>query len=454
MKPTTSNEIRRAFLDFFNEFGHEEVPSSPLPLHDNPTLLFTNAGMNQFASVFLGKEKRPYDRAVSSQKCMRVTGKHNDLENVGPSPRHHTFFEMLGNFSFGDYFKRDAIRFAWNFVTVVMGLEPERLWATIFTDDDESFELWQEYLPAEKILRFGKKDNFWEMGDVGPCGPNSEIFYYIGDMESCDPARLNADDDEEFLEFWNLVFMQFNREKDGSLTPLPKPSVDTGLGLERLARIMQKTDNNYDTDLFTPAMDRVQELFGDTDEERAEKYVGYRVIADHGRAATFLIGDGVRPGSTGAGYVLRMLIRRAARFGRSIGFQEHFLAEVAKVYIAEMGEAYPEIRIHQDHILRTLTHEEERFARTLDSAVVRLLEIMDDLRHHGEHLISGEVAFNLYATYGLPVEITRDLVHGQGFSIDEAGYTRRVRRMLWPAVPVPLANMKRIIRSMAISWLR
>ncbi len=424
MKPTTSNEIRRAFLDFFDEFGHEEVPSSPLPLHDNPTLLFTNAGMNQFASVFLGKEKRPYVRAVSSQKCMRVTGKHNDLENVGPSPRHHTFFEMLGNFSFGDYFKKDAIRFAWDFVTVVMGLEPERLWATIYTDDDESFELWQEYLPADKILRFGKKDNFWEMGDVGPCGPNSEIFYYIGDMENCDPTRLNADDDEEFLEFWNLVFMQFNREEDGSLTPLPKPSVDTGLGLERLARIMQKTDNNYDTDLFSPAMDRVQELLGDSDEERAEKYVGYRVIADHGRAATFLIGDGVRPGSTGAGYVLRMLIRRAARFGRSIGFQEHFLAEVAKVYIAEMGEAYPELRIHQDHILRTLTHEEERFARTLDSAIVRLLEIMDDLRHHGQHLISGEVAFNLYATYGLPLEITRDLVYGQGFSIDEAGYTQ------------------------------
>ncbi len=424
MRPTTSNEIRQAFLDFFAEFSHEVVSSSPLPLYDNPTLLFTNAGMNQFAPVFLGKEKRPYNRAATSQKCMRVTGKHNDLENVGPSPRHHTFFEMLGNFSFGDYFKREAIRFAWDFVTAVMGLEPERLWATIYSDDDESFELWQEYLPAEKILRFGKKDNFWEMGDTGPCGPNSEIFYYIGDMENCDPSRLNADDDEEFLEFWNLVFMQFNREEDGSLTPLPKPSVDTGLGLERLARVMQKADNNYDTDLFIPAMDLVQELLGDSGEKRAEDYVGYRVIADHGRAATFLIGDGVRPGSTGAGYVLRMLIRRAARFGRSIGFQAPFLAEVAKVYIAEMGEAYPEIRMHQDHILRTLTQEEERFARTLDAAIVRLLEIMEELRQKGEHLISGEVAFNLYATYGLPVEITRDLVHGQGFTIDEIGYNQ------------------------------
>ena len=423
MRPTTSNEIRQAFLDFFAEFNHETVPSSPLPLHDNPTLLFTNAGMNQFAGVFLGKEKRPYDRAASSQKCMRVTGKHNDLENVGPSPRHHTFFEMLGNFSFGDYYKKRAIRFAWDFVTTVMGLDPQRVWATVYTDDDESFELWQEYLPAEKILRFGRKDNFWEMGDVGPCGPNSEVFYYIGDMENCDPSRLNADDDEEFLEFWNLVFMQFNREEDGSLTPLPKPSVDTGLGLERLARIMQQTENNYDTDLFKPAMDRVQELLEDSDEERDEKFVGYRVIADHGRAATFLIGDGVRPGSTGAGYVLRMLIRRAARFGRSIGFQEPFLAEIATVYVAEMGEAYPEISIHQDHILHTLRQEEERFGRTLDSAIVRLMEIMDDLRHKGEHLISGEVAFNLYATYGLPVEITRDLVHGHGLTVDEAGYT-------------------------------
>ena len=223
MKPITGNEIRQAFLDFFEEHSHEVVASSPLPQYDNPTLLFTNAGMNQFADVFLGKEKRPYNRAATSQKVMRVTGKHNDLENVGPSPRHHTFFEMLGNFSFGDYFKEGAIDYAWQFVTGVLELEPERLWATIYTDDDQSFELWQKYLPPEKILRFGKKDNFWEMGDVGPCGPNSEMFYYVGDMETCDPSRLNADDDEEFLEFWNLVFMQFNREEDGSLTDLPAP---------------------------------------------------------------------------------------------------------------------------------------------------------------------------------------------------------------------------------------
>ena len=422
MRPTTSNEIRQAFLDFFAEMGHEVVASSPLPQHGNPTLLFTNAGMNQFADVFLGKEKRPYSRAATSQKVMRVQGKHNDLENVGPSPRHHTFFEMLGNFSFGDYFKKEAIDYAWNFVTGVMKLEPERLWATIYTDDDESFALWQKYLPAEKILRFGKKDNFWEMGETGPCGPNSEIFYYVGDMATCDGSQLNADDDELFLEFWNLVFMQFNREKDGSLTPLPKPSVDTGLGLERMVRIMQQVDNNYDTDLFTSAIDKAQELLGDTDAEQAEKYVGYRVIADHGRAATFLIADGVRPGSTGAGYVLRMIIRRAVRFGYSIGFTGPFLAEVAKVYIEQMGEAYPELKARQEHVLRTLTEEEKRFARTLESAMVHLYRVVGELKSNGETEIPGDVAFDLYATFGLPLEITRDVVQERGFTVDEKGY--------------------------------
>ena len=423
MRPTTSNEIRKAFLDYFNEQRHEVIASAPLPQYDNPTLLFTNAGMNQFTDVFLGKEKRPYSRAATAQKVMRVQGKHNDLENVGPSPRHHTFFEMMGNFSFGDYFKKEAIDFAWQFVTRVLELEDERLWATIYTDDDESFELWQRYLPAEKILRFGKKDNFWEMGETGPCGPNSEIFYYMGDMATCDPSQLNADDDEEFLEFWNLVFMQFNREKDGSLTPLPKPSVDTGLGLERMVRVMQRTDNNYDTDLFSGAMDRVQELLGDSDDQRAEHLVGYRVIADHGRAATFLIADGVRPGSTGAGYVLRMIIRRGARFGYSIGFTGPFLAKIAKVYIQQMGEAYPELKLREEHILRTLTQEEKRFARTLESAMIHLHRIMREMSDTDETVISGEVAFDLYATYGLPLEITRDVVQERGFTVDEAGYT-------------------------------
>ncbi|WP_420631838.1 alanine--tRNA ligase [Candidatus Leptofilum sp.] len=423
MRPTTSNEIRQAFLDYFNEVHHEVVASSPLPQIDNPTLLFTNAGMNQFVDLFLGREKRPYTRAATAQKVMRVQGKHNDLENVGPSPRHHTFFEMMGNFSFGDYFKKEAIDFAWQFVTGVLELEEERLWATIYTDDDESFELWQRYLPAEKILRFGKKDNFWEMGETGPCGPNSEMFFYMGDMATCDPSRLNADDDEEFLEFWNLVFMQFNREKDGSLTPLPKPSVDTGLGLERMVRIMQRTDNNYDTDLFSGVLDKVQELLGDSDEQRQENLVGYRVIADHGRAAAFLIADGVRPSGTGGGYVLRMIIRRAVRFGYSIGFTGPFLAEVAKVYIRQMGEAYPELKLREEHVLRTLTQEEKRFARTLESAMVQLYHIMADLNEKGEKAISGEVAFDLYATHGLPLEITRDVVQERGFTVDEKGYT-------------------------------
>ncbi len=424
MKPTTSNEIRQAFLEFFEENGHTIVSSAPLPQHDNPTLLFTNAGMNQFADVFLGKEKREYTRATTSQKVMRVQGKHNDLTNVGPSPRHHTFFEMLGTFSFGDYFKEEAIDFAWTFVTKVLGLPEERLFATIYTDDDQAFELWKRYLPAEKILRFGKEDNFWEMGEVGPCGPCSELFCYVGDMATMDPTRLNADDDEEFLEFWNLVFMQYYRDKEGTLTPLPKPSVDTGMGLERIVRIMQQAENNYQTDLFSAALDRVQELTGDTDEQRAEKYVGYRVIGDHGRAATFLIADGVRPGSSGAGYVLRMIIRRAARFGRQIGLLEPFLGEIAKVYISQMGEAYPELVARQEHIVATLTTEEKRFARTIEGAMVRLLEVIEELSAKGEKVIDGETAFNLYATYGLPLEITRDLVEDRGFSVDAEGYTK------------------------------
>ncbi|MEM7332540.1 MAG: alanine--tRNA ligase, partial [Chloroflexota bacterium] len=423
MRPETSNEIRQAFLDYFKSKGHEVVASSPLPNYDNPTLLFTNAGMNQFTELFLGKEKRSYTRAATSQKVMRVQGKHNDLENVGPSPRHHTFFEMLGNFSFGDYFKKDAIDFAWEFITDVMKLEPERLWATVYTDDDDAAKLWETYLPPEKILRFGKSDNFWEMGAVGPCGPNSELFYYMGDLAEADSSQLNADDDELFLEIWNLVFMQFNREEDGSLTPLPRPSVDTGMGLERIVRAVARADSNYETDLFMEAMDRVQELLHDSDEEREEKYVGYRVIADHGRAATFLIGDGLRPGSSGAGYVLRMIIRRAARFGRKIGFSQPFMGDVAKAYIELMGDAYPELKAQEDNIVRTLLQEEKRFTQTLDSALVHLEEVVADLKADGKSEIPGETAFDLYATFGLPLEITRDVVQDDGFTVDEAGYT-------------------------------
>ncbi len=426
MKPTTSNEIRQAFLDFFNEVGHEIVSSSPLPQHDNPTLLFTNAGMNQFADVFLGKEKRPYSRAVTAQKVMRVQGKHNDLENVGPSQRHHTFFEMLGNFSFGDYFKAEAIDYGWTFLTQVIGLEPERLWATVYTDDDEAFELWRRYLPSEKILRFGKKENYWEMGDIGPNGPCSEIHYYRGDLDKVDPRLLNDDDDldENFLEVWNLVFMQFETDEEGRTTPLPRPSIDTGMGLERLVRILQNGNSNYDTDLFTPAMDKVQELLGDSNEQRAEKYVGYRVIADHGRAATFMIADGVRPSSGGAGYVLRMITRRAARFGRKIGFTEPFLAAIAQVYIDQMGGAYPELKLRREHILRTITQEERKFERTLDTGLAHLDAVVAEMKQRGATEIPGGQAFDLYATYGLPLEITRDVVQEQGITVDEAGFKR------------------------------
>ena len=424
MRPTTSNEIRQAFLDYFNELKHEIVPSAPLPQRDNPTLLFTNAGMNQFVDVFLGKEKRPYKRATTAQKVMRVQGKQNDLENVGPSSRHHTFFEMLGNFSFGDYFKREAIDFAWTFLTGVMKLEPERLFATVYTDDDDAADLWQRYLPADRILRFGKEDNFWEMGDIGPCGPCSEIHYYSGEMADITPAGVNNDAIPGYVEVWNLVFMQFERQKDGSLVPLPHPSVDTGMGMERLVRVIQGVESNYETDLFTPVLARVQELLGDSDGQRAENYVGYRVIADHGRAATFLIADGVQPGNTGAAYVLRMIIRRAARFGRKIGFHQPFLGQVAQVYIDQMGEAYPELRLRRDLILYTLEREETRFNRTLDSGLLQLDRILDDLHRRGQTVVPGDVAFALYATHGLPLELTRDEAQEQhGMTVDEAGYT-------------------------------
>lgn len=422
-KTMTSAEIRQAFLEFFNEVQHTIVPSAPLPQPDNPTLLFTNAGMNQFADTFLGKEKRAYARAVSSQKCMRVSGKHNDLENVGPSPRHHTFFEMLGNFSFGDYFKEQAIDFAWAFLTQVIGLEPERLWATIYLDDEQAYALWQKYLPAHKIRRFGKKDNFWEMGDVGPCGPCSEIHYYLGDLAHNDGALINVDGDETYLEAWNLVFMQYEKGPDGQLTPLPRPSIDTGMGLERITRIVQGVPSNYETDLFQPALDKVQALLGHSDAERAANYVAYRVIADHGRAAAFLVGDGVIPGNTGGPYVLRMIIRRAARFGRKLGFREPFLDAVAQAYIDNsLGEAYPELRQRAAFIRQTIRQEEERFLRNLESTLTRLEGIFTQLREGGRENVPGDVAFDLYATHGLPLEITRDVAAENGFGVDEDGF--------------------------------
>ena len=372
MKKLSTFEIRKFFLEYFQARKHQIVDSGSLVPADDPTLLFVNAGMVQFKDVFLGLEKRGYKRATTSQKCLRVSGKHNDLENVGPSPRHHTFFEMLGNFSFGDYFKRDAIQFAWDLLVNELELPLERLWFSVYTDDDEAEELWRKVgAPPERILRFGKKDNWWAMGDVGPCGPCSEIHYYWGDLEDQVGDGVNVDD--EYLEIWNLVFMQYEqREPDGELIPLPRPSVDTGMGLERLASILQGKDNNYDTDAFTPIMDRIQAMLGHSDAQRQEHLVGYRVIADHGRAITFLISDGVMPGNEGRDYVVRMILRRAARFGKQIGFEEPFLAEICRVVIAEFGAHYTVLQGNEDFILQTVTAEEERFQRALNVGLALL----------------------------------------------------------------------------------
>lgn len=428
MKPTNSTEIRQAFLDYFEEMGHEVVSSSPLPLYDNPTLLFTNAGMNQFVDAFLGKEKRANKRATSSQKCMRVQGKHNDLENVGPSSRHHTFFEMLGNFSFGDYFKEGAIEFAYNFITEVCQIPASRLIYTVHREDDEAYDIWVNKIgvPATSVLRMGDETNFWMMGEVGPCGPTSEIHYDWGpEYCSCDEPNCSValdNDCDRWLEIWNLVFMQFDQTDDGSRTPLPSPGVDTGMGLERLTAVVEQQPINYETDLFVPAMNRIQELLGDSEEERRHNGTGYRVIADHGRAATFLIADGVLPGNVGRGYVLRMIIRRAARFGRSIGFNEPFLAHIAEVYIKQMGEFYSELRRHQEHIVQTITMEEKRFSRTLGGALRHLDNILTELHHNQAAELPGDIVFDLYATHGLPLEITKDVAGERGFKVDEAGY--------------------------------
>jgi len=428
MTPTNSSEIRQAFLDFFEEMGHQVVASSPLPQLDNPTLLFVNAGMNQFVDVFLGKEVRPYKRAATSQKCMRVQGKHNDLENVGPSRRHHTFFEMLGNFSFGDYFKEGAIRFAFDFITKVCQIPEERLWYTVHLDDEQAFDIWTNDIGIDqsRILRMGDETNFWMMGDVGPCGPTSEIHYDWGPgFCTCDEPDCGVildNDCDRWLEIWNLVFMQFDQGEDGSRTPLPKPGVDTGMGLERITAVVENQPVNYETDLFKPAMDRIQELLADALSERAEHETGYRVIADHGRAAAFLIADGVLPGNIGRGYVLRMIIRRAARFGRSIGFTEPFLGEIAQVFINMMADFYPELSQNQEHILHTLMLEEERFTKTLDSALSQLDVAIAELHHLQRNEIPGDLAFDLYATHGLPVEITRDVALEHGFGVDENGF--------------------------------
>ncbi len=443
----TSAEVRQSFIDFFVARGHTVVPSSSLVPLDDPTLLFTNAGMNQFKDVFLGIGKRDYTRAVNSQKCMRVSGKHNDLEDVGRDGFHHTFFEMLGNWSFGDYYKKEAIAWAWELLTKEWGLPKERLWATVFKDelgvlgtDEEAAGFWlsETDIDPQHVLYFGRADNFWEMADTGPCGPCSEIHYDRGHCsragEEGHVCRVNGDCDR-FTEIWNLVFIQYDRDEDGVLHPLPAKHVDTGMGFERVVAILQGVDSNYETDLFVPIMRRVQELTGHTDAQVQDNIVAYRVIADHIRAVTFLIGDGVLPGNEGRNYVLRMILRRAARFGRKIGFTRPFLAEVAPTVIEIMGPHFPELSNRRQFILTTITQEEERFLRTLDLGLAKLEEVLSELKAEGKQTLSGDVAFKLYDTFGLPLEITRDVALERNLGVDEAGYQaaleeqrRRARR--------------------------
>jgi alanyl-tRNA synthetase len=424
MKRMTSAEARQAFLDFFEEMGHKVVASSSLVPGNDPTLLFTNAGMVQFKDVFLGLDKRPYKRAATSQKCMRVSGKHNDLENVGPSPRHHTFFEMLGNFSFGDYFKAEACRFAYDLLTKVYGLPADRLYYTVHREDDDAYDIWTKQLgiPAERVYRLGDKTNFWQMAETGPCGPTAEIHW------DWDPGQglgspIQAELEESsgrMLEIWNLVFMQYNKHEDGTREPLPAPGVDTGMGLERVVSVLQDTWWNYDNDLFTPIIARIQELNGATDEQRKAEPVPYNVIADHVRAAAFLIADGVTPGPKDRGYVCRMVIRRAARYGRRIGFTQPFLADVAETVIETMSGPYKELSERRDAIRKAITQEEVRFGRTLDRGLLELDSLLEKLPAGSQ--LSGDSAFFLKSTLGLPFEVTRDVAQEKGYTVDEKGF--------------------------------
>ncbi|MBI3998300.1 MAG: alanine--tRNA ligase [Armatimonadetes bacterium] len=437
-------EIARRFLRFFEERGHVVVPSSSLVPAGDPTLLFTNAGMVQFKDVFLGLEQRSYARAVTLQRCLRVSGKHNDLEAVGPSPRHHTLFFMLGNFSFGDYFKREAIPYAWEFVTQDLGIDPDRILTTVFEGDDESYAHWHAIgLPASRIFRMGEETNFWAMGPVGPCGPNSELVYDRG-REYCTCGRPDCsialdNDCHRWVEIWNLVFMQYDQAPDGTRIPLPKPGVDTGMGLERIAAVVLQAPSNYDTDLFAPIMDRIQALLGHTDAQRRQAVVPYRVIADHGRAATFLIADGVMPGNEGRAYVLRMILRRAIRFGRRAGFEGPFLGQVAAVVMEQMAELHPEFERRRSFILELIEAEETRFSQTLAVGLDRLAEVIQAVRARGQTTIAGEEAFRLYDTHGFPVEMTRDVAGEAGLGVDEEGFRREmeVQRQRSRAVVTP-----------------
>jgi alanyl-tRNA synthetase len=421
----TGSEIRARFLEYFRRRGHTVVRSSPLVPAQDPTLLFTNAGMVQFKSVFLGEERRDYVRATTAQKCVRAGGKHNDLENVGHTARHHTFFEMLGNFSFGDYFKEDAIRFCWELLTEEFGLPKDRLKATVFTDDDAAFGLWKTVagLSDDRILRLGEEDNFWAMGDTGPCGPCSEVHFHQGDHLPCAEEQAGrtclgpACDCDRWLEVWNLVFMQYNRDASGAMTPLPKPSIDTGMGLERVAAVLQGKQSNYDTDLFRPLLARVEELCGKTYGRDEAADVSMRVIADHGRAATFLITDGVMPSNEWRGYVLRRIMRRAMRHGRMLGMSQPFLWDMTGRVVSVMGEAYPEIREAQARVAEAVRQEEERFAETLDLGMAKIREYLEAHRGDAARTVDGRFLFTLYDTHGFPSDLAQEVFADAGWTV-------------------------------------
>jgi len=436
MEPVTSKEIRASFLRYFERQGHRIVASSPLVPHDDPTLLFTNAGMNQFKDVFLGRETRDYARAASAQKCMRVSGKHNDLENVGPSFRHHTFFEMLGNFSFGDYFKGEAIPFAWSLLTGEWKLPPDRLFATVFRGesavprDDEAYEVWRRFLPAERIGELGSADNFWQMGDTGPCGRCSEIYYFRGNALPCSEEAAGRScrglecECDRYLEIWNNVFMEFDRQPGGELTPLPAPSIDTGMGLERVTAVLQEKASTYDTDAFTPLLDAIGELAGTAHRGTMEPSdTSMRVVADHMRAMTFLIADGVVPSNESRGYVLRKIMRRAMRHGKKLGLRQPFLHALVNTVVSQFGDAYPELLAGRASITQLIRSEEERFDAVLTNGLPRLEQALDRAASAGG-VVSGDEAFRLYDTHGIPQDFIEDTIDSRGLTLDREAFDR------------------------------
>jgi len=425
----TGSEIRELFLKYFEDNNHTVVRSSSLIPKSDPTLLFTNAGMVQFKDVFLGLEKRSYNRATSSQKCVRAGGKHNDLENVGHTARHHTFFEMLGNFSFGDYFKREAIEFGWKLMTEVYKLPVEKLWVTVFEEDDEALELWQKVigLPEDRVLRLGEKDNFWSMGDTGPCGPCSEILIDQGEEFSCGKKSCAVGCEcDRYLELWNLVFMQYDRDSSGKMTPLPNPSIDTGMGLERITAVLQGVKSNYETDLLRGVISNVEEISGKVYGEDANSDVSMRVVADHARAVTFLISDGVFPSNEGRGYVLRRILRRAVRHAKMLGIEEPCLYKITNRVKEIMEDAYPELEERIDFVAEVVKNEEERFFETIDRGLDLLKAEID--KHDGEKVLPGDVVFKLYDTFGFPVDLTEDIAGEAGLTLDHAGFEKEMEQ--------------------------